>query len=99
MEAAQIAEMLRKKIADRLWSDVGLDRQVTASFGVAELHRSEFSLEAVIDRADQALYFAKVAGRNQVALASVLREKHFGSVGMRKTKLALPSRALSTAHR
>lgn len=44
------------------------DLQVTASVGVAELHPGE-SLEGLINRADEALYRAKRAGRDRCELA------------------------------
>jgi PleD family two-component response regulator len=44
--------------------------QITASFGVTTLLPSEdLSLEAVIERADGAVYAAKHAGRNRVCSA------------------------------
>ncbi|WP_074070045.1 GGDEF domain-containing protein [Rhizobium gallicum] len=91
IEVAQIAETLREKIATRRWVDLGFDRKVTASFGVAELDLSDFSVDAAIDRADRALYLAKLAGRNQVALASSIQEKHLGSAGAMKSKTAGPT--------
>jgi diguanylate cyclase (GGDEF)-like protein len=91
IEVAQIAETLREKIATRRWVDLGFDCKVTASFGVAELDLSDFSVDAAIDRADRALYLAKLAGRNQVALASSIQEKHLGSAGAMKSKTARPS--------
>jgi len=39
---------------------------VTASFGVAMLHKDDSRLEDVLRRADAALYAAKVGGRNRV---------------------------------
>jgi diguanylate cyclase (GGDEF)-like protein len=73
----RIAERLRRSLEN---SPVNLDMgqvQVTASFGVAPLIRSELSAQAtdqetidfirtVIDRADRALYKAKRSGRNKV---------------------------------
>ena len=56
--------MLRREVAD---ASSGLARPVTASFGVA-LYRQGESWEALVDRADLALYRAKEGGRNRVAL-------------------------------
>ncbi len=39
---------------------------ISASMGVSEVEGSQDTLEAVLERADQALYAAKQAGRNQV---------------------------------
>jgi diguanylate cyclase (GGDEF)-like protein len=41
---------------------------MTASIGVATLERGVENLDALIDRADQALYAAKSAGRNCVCV-------------------------------
>ncbi|MCC6146439.1 MAG: diguanylate cyclase [Anaerolineaceae bacterium] len=41
---------------------------VTVSLGVAQLHAGRHNLEAFIHRADQAMYRAKLAGRNRVML-------------------------------
>lgn len=64
--AAQLAERLRHEIS--LWSFTGVDRAVTGSFGVAECVTGE-SGDAVLKRADQALYKAKTGGRNRVVIA------------------------------
>jgi len=50
----------------------GLSLRVTASLGVATLAGEE-SKEALLKRADQALYLAKAAGRNRVVAAPALR--------------------------
>lgn len=42
---------------------------ITASFGVAQKIRGEFP-EDLIERADKALYTAKISGRNQIKIAS-----------------------------
>ncbi|ACV68796.1 sensor domain-containing diguanylate cyclase [Desulfohalobium retbaense] len=61
--AREVAERLRARVATL---DFGMGRFVTASLGVAQA-RAEDDLSALQDRADQALYRAKMAGRNQVA--------------------------------
>lgn len=61
-----LAERLRTKIQDEEFDRVG---QVTASFGVATFHPRENS-EALVKRADEALYRAKRMGRNRVEKAS-----------------------------
>ena len=70
-EASAIAERIRHRLGAksltirRTSQDIGL---VTASFGVAQLLPGERA-DNVIARADGALYAAKNAGRNRVALA------------------------------
>lgn len=68
--AAILAERLRSAI-ERVTVPVG-ERHiaVSASFGVAEWHAAEKTLDAALSRADAALYRAKAEGRNRVALAS-----------------------------
>lgn len=64
-EAAGLAEALRERIATREFPEVG---RRTASFGVAEARVGE-TPEALIARADAALYAAKHGGRDRVAVA------------------------------
>ena len=70
-EAASLAEILRAKIqAIRIKQKKTGEviSSITASFGVARLNPSE-TVEALISRADAALYQAKEAGRNNVQIA------------------------------
>jgi diguanylate cyclase (GGDEF)-like protein len=68
--ARRVAETLRREIAERpvLWSGEGVT--VTASFGLAQTMPGEVNVQAVIARADQALYRAKDDGRNCVRIAA-----------------------------
>lgn len=59
-----VAERCRKALADV----TGVEA-VTASFGVTPIASTD-SVISVLRRADQALYHAKLEGRNQVAAAS-----------------------------
>ncbi|MGN7737877.1 GGDEF domain-containing protein [Ensifer sp. 22564] len=70
-EAAYWAERAGGYLEASDWSTAGVARQVTASFGVAELEKTRIG--PAIERADRALYFAKASGRNRVATASSLR--------------------------
>lgn len=65
--AVKIAEKIRRQVESWQFTVAG---HLTLSGGVAELQASE-SLEQLINRADEALYNAKAAGRNQV-LSAVL---------------------------
>ena len=68
VEAARhIAERIRRDIAERDVLENG--HRVTASFGIGRLAPGE-SCEALIRRADEALYRAKASGRNRTVLAS-----------------------------
>jgi diguanylate cyclase (GGDEF)-like protein len=64
--AFELAELLRRTLADFPMSFEGRQLQVTASFGVAELGRPARNIADVIRSADEALYKAKQGGRNQV---------------------------------
>lgn len=61
-EAREVAEKLRKTIADHDFNKVGT---VTASYGVVELTLAENS-KSLAQRVDEALYRAKDRGRNRV---------------------------------
>ncbi|MEC9318687.1 MAG: GGDEF domain-containing protein, partial [Pseudomonadota bacterium] len=63
--AGLLAERLRRRLANLQFDKVG---QVTASFGVAELSRSE-SRNSLVKRADNALYQVKESGRNSVEVS------------------------------
>jgi diguanylate cyclase (GGDEF)-like protein len=63
--AGRVAEVLRDRIAVSAFPTVG---HQTASFGVAS-HRAGETLENLLARADQALYQAKHAGRDRVAVS------------------------------
>ena len=67
--AKRVAENLRRDLAAMpiRWKDQAID--VTASFGVTSAQPSEIDSEALIARADAALYRAKAQGRNCVRLS------------------------------
>ena len=68
--ARRVAETLRKEIADRPVPWAGDALTITASFGLAQALPGEVNVQAVIARADQALYRAKDDGRNCVRIAA-----------------------------
>lgn len=65
-EAAPIVERLRAMIAELDWNAFAIDRAVTISAGIASLAPDDSS-DAILARADRALYAAKAGGRNRIA--------------------------------
>jgi diguanylate cyclase (GGDEF)-like protein len=63
--ARQLCDELRLAIEQQAWSRLGLDSDVTMSFGVAQSRR-DLTSNAIVDIADQRLYAAKNSGRNRV---------------------------------
>ena len=72
-EATGIAENMRKKVQDIPHPSVG---SVTISIGVTQYHRGE-TAESLFKRVDQALYRAKLNGRNQVSASRDDLENQF----------------------
>jgi diguanylate cyclase (GGDEF)-like protein len=66
--AAHILDRLRMIVSDLDWSALSHGMAVTISAGVATLNPDE-TPDALLARADDALYVAKEAGRNQIASA------------------------------
>jgi len=66
--AAALAERLRAAIAGLRFTAGAREFSVTASFGVAERDGEHDTLEALVRRSDEALYAAKRAGRDRVAV-------------------------------
>ena len=66
--ALLVAERLRDSVHRLDLSDIAEDLGVTISLGLAMLRAHDDGLHDVIDRADAALYRAKDAGRNRVAI-------------------------------
>lgn len=64
-DAARLGEKLRMLVAEYNFPEAGV---VTVSFGVAEFHAGE-NLDTWIKHADDALYAAKLAGRNTLRCA------------------------------
>lgn len=65
--AQRLAERLRERIAALIDAEVG---SVTVSIGVALLNPEQDDAEALLHRADVALYRAKQEGRNRVVVAA-----------------------------
>ncbi len=67
-EARFAAERIREAIEDKAIRAYDEDLKITISIGIAVLPEDALDTEALIDRADQALYKAKQAGRNRVCI-------------------------------
>jgi diguanylate cyclase (GGDEF)-like protein len=67
--ALHVVERARKAIEDDAVVVGGQVVRITISVGVAERHPGE-TRDALIARADEALYVAKNSGRNRVELAA-----------------------------
>ncbi|MBI5039654.1 MAG: diguanylate cyclase [Gammaproteobacteria bacterium] len=78
--ALDTAERIRAKVADASYGAIEQRITVTVSVGVTECREDDATADAVIARADQALYQAKDAGRNRVhpryARATTRRGRH-----------------------
>ena len=66
-EAKDVAERVRTRIGDDAVHGRNAKIHISLSLGVAEAREND-SVDALIDRADAALYAAKLAGRNCVRL-------------------------------
>ena len=66
-EAERIMERLRRIVAEIDWKAFEIDRTVTISAGIATLVHDDSS-DAILARADRALYAAKASGRNRIAV-------------------------------
>jgi diguanylate cyclase (GGDEF)-like protein len=64
-KATALGERVRKEVAEAAWPR----RAITVSLGITQLRGSTDSRSQLLTRADQALYRAKNAGRNQVQTA------------------------------
>jgi diguanylate cyclase (GGDEF)-like protein len=69
--AAEVAERIRRSIANHDWVRTAPNLQVTASFGVAERTKDE-PIADWLNRSDKSVYAAKHGGRNRVIRASQL---------------------------
>jgi len=67
-EASNIAEKIRDSIEKSLFSHLNTGIKITLSFGVATLGDDSNTFEGLLIRVDNALYSAKIQGRNRVCL-------------------------------
>ena len=70
-DAYQKAEEIRKAVKSRVKIPKHPDLKITISAGVAELDGA-YSLEELIKRADEAMYYSKLHGKNKVTQYSQL---------------------------
>ena len=66
--AAGIANAIRERLAEEVAAQLGLDRTLTASFGLSTVQMNDRSIHDAIARADEALYEAKARGRNRLCV-------------------------------
>jgi len=69
-EAAKVANKIREAIAAKVFFNEKGDFQKTVSFGVTRVSPEDNDLEALVARADRALYEAKHTGKNKVVIAA-----------------------------
>ncbi|WP_334064618.1 diguanylate cyclase [Alteromonas genovensis] len=66
--ALQTAEKIRSSVASSIFEIKGNEIPITISLGVSSADEEDHHVEAVIKRADTALYESKSSGRNKVSL-------------------------------
>jgi len=70
-QAYTALERFRKALTAAPFDFAGQSVQITSSIGISHLANEPESLDAFLGRADEALYQAKEAGRNQIAIVHV----------------------------
>ncbi len=70
-QAYTALERFRKTLTAAPFDFAGQSVQITSSIGISNLANENESLDTFLGRADEALYQAKEAGRNQIAIVSV----------------------------
>jgi len=73
--AYQVAEVMRKAVAELRISAGDTTLIVTCSFGVSEWREGD-DFDALLRRADNALYWAKIRGRNQTVMSDIENNEH-----------------------
>jgi diguanylate cyclase (GGDEF)-like protein/PAS domain S-box-containing protein len=69
--AYNVAERMRTHLYETpIELENGTTLNITASFGVAHMNEDDSDFNAILERADEAMYHAKHEGRNQVQLAA-----------------------------
>ena len=83
--ALTMAERLRQAVADMIVDVNGQGVRVTVSMGLAMLKADE-TFDDLFARGDEALYAAKHAGRNQVAVANKAEGQHHPAGGTQRDR-------------
>lgn len=65
-QAVEVAERLRQTVAEHPLQTFAGNLVLTVSIGVSQVEAGDLTVEAILVRADQALYAAKHGGRNRV---------------------------------
>jgi diguanylate cyclase (GGDEF)-like protein len=68
-DTEQFAEDIRQHVEELNITHENISFQFTTSIGIAKILSEEWSIEAALDRADEALYIAKTSGRNCIKIA------------------------------
>lgn len=79
-DAKKFAERLFKEVADiRIPVPFSKEQEIgiTISIGIATFHDDASSMEDLLKKADDAMYWAKSHGRNRIALYSEIRDSSF----------------------
>ncbi len=80
--AFQWAETVRRAISSAKLSDQsGVPFSLTISAGVTELCATDADIDAVVNKADRALYASKASGRNRSAIDTNSRAARHSTVG------------------
>jgi two-component system, cell cycle response regulator len=66
--AASVAERIRKDIEGTISADLKIERDVTASIGLASYPMDGHTIETLLERVDAALYRAKALGKNRLEI-------------------------------
>ncbi len=69
-EAAKVAEKIRKAINEKVFFHEKGDFHASLSLGVTRVSPDDKDIEAIVARADRALYEAKRTGKNKVVIAT-----------------------------
>lgn len=74
MAASKLAERLRLRLASTMTKIDGKSVSLTGSLGVAQCTPDDETIDAALERADQALHMSKSTGRNRATLFSTVHE-------------------------